>query len=464
MTRELAELVTLASSKTSVSSTNIDHFIKTLKEVRGPSWEKEEKIENPISNFDDDTLKTTGMLLVRSPTINLLSKELSGVLVEMEGVGEEVVDEENVRDEEFSSWSYGEELQNSLLNALVHDLLNSSCSTSSSLVESESFEIKPGEDVILRSRIGRGASATVWHAEINQRDVALKQISLKSFSEGIKFAQHVTKREYDIVRNLKHPNIIKYYGFFYDASRQEVNLVMQLVPGVSVGDLTIYSNGLSEELASHILHSLLTGLNYLHQFNIIHRDVKPDNVLVSVTGIVKIIDFGTCTNSLRPTSTIGTPWYCAPEVINGEDYGTLVDIWSLGCFGIELLTVSPPYRELNNLACLFKMASGAIPPLPSCSETYKQFLLSCFLPQKQRSTAKQLLQHSLITNHLESSHLLRQKLIEVIKEMQHEKTKLIQREIITLTQQLIQVPLPSPTNTPRKLKKKQIKKNQTTKK
>eukprot|EP01126_Amoeba_proteus_P039068 TRINITY_DN4102_c0_g1_i2.p2 TRINITY_DN4102_c0_g1~~TRINITY_DN4102_c0_g1_i2.p2 ORF type:complete len:223 (-),score=58.60 TRINITY_DN4102_c0_g1_i2:1155-1823(-) len=202
MTRELAELVTLASSKTSVSSTNIDHFIKTLKEVRGPSWEKEEKIENPISNFDDDTLKTTGMLLVRSPTINLLSKELSGVLVEMEGVGEEVVDEENVRDEEFSSWSYGEELQNSLLNALVHDLLNSSCSTSSSLVESESFEIKPGEDVILRSRIGRGASATVWHAEINQRDVALKQISLKSFSEGIKFAQHVTKREYDIVRNL----------------------------------------------------------------------------------------------------------------------------------------------------------------------------------------------------------------------------------------------------------------------
>eukprot|EP01126_Amoeba_proteus_P039066 TRINITY_DN4102_c0_g1_i12.p1 TRINITY_DN4102_c0_g1~~TRINITY_DN4102_c0_g1_i12.p1 ORF type:complete len:293 (+),score=73.12 TRINITY_DN4102_c0_g1_i12:1319-2197(+) len=274
MTRELAELVTLASSKTSVSSTNIDHFIKTLKEVRGPSWEKEEKIENPISNFDDDTLKTTGMLLVRSPTINLLSKELSGVLVEMEGVGEEVVDEENVRDEEFSSWSYGEELQNSLLNALVHDLLNSSCSTSSSLVESESFEIKPGEDVILRSRIGRGASATVWHAEINERDVALKQVSLKSFSEGIKFAQHVTKREYDIVRNLKHPNIIKYYGFFYDASRQEVNLVMQLVPGVSVGDLTIYSNGLSEELSSHILNSLLTGLNYLHQFNIIHRDVK----------------------------------------------------------------------------------------------------------------------------------------------------------------------------------------------
>eukprot|EP01126_Amoeba_proteus_P012469 TRINITY_DN15135_c0_g1_i4.p1 TRINITY_DN15135_c0_g1~~TRINITY_DN15135_c0_g1_i4.p1 ORF type:complete len:442 (+),score=96.10 TRINITY_DN15135_c0_g1_i4:64-1326(+) len=329
----------------------------------------------------------------------------------------------------------------SLLGILAQDP-HSSSSSSSDLdsTMSSSFEIMPGEEVNLRNRIGRGATAVVWHASVNNRDVAIKQISLKAFSEGVKVAQQVTKREYDIVKAITHPNIIKYYGFFYDASRQEVNLVMQLILGVSVGDFIAYSNGLPDPIASNILHSVLSGLSFLHQLNIIHRDIKPDNVLVSTSGVVKIIDFGTCTNSLRPTSTIGTPWYCAPEVITGDDYSTLVDIWSIGCFGIELITTSPPYHELNNVACLFKMAAGEVPPLPdNISDLYRLFLLKCFLPKQSRYTAKELLTLDFMTTYLHKNHEIQQILVNTIKDMQHEKSKQIQREIITLTQKLVQV-------------------------
>jgi len=424
MTKELADLVRLATCQKSLESANLDDFIKTLKD-----WDGATEGGNP----EEEAMRISRRKLIRSPSFIELQSAYPNLDMQKAvlGPGNEGISssEETSTDETESSYE---------------TLVSSSESSAADVVSTgeDEVEITPGEEVKLQSRIGRGATAIVWHGKVKGRDVAIKQIALSTFPEGVKFAQKVARREYDIVRSVNHTNIIRYYGFFYDASRQEVNLVMQLISGVSVADFVVYSNGLSEDLASYILLCTLEGLNCLHKNRIIHRDMKPENILISADGSIKIIDFGTATNSARPTSTVGTPWYCAPEVITGAEYNTSSDIWSIGCLAYELISGAPPYKELTNVACLFKMSQGEVPPLPSrISRACESFLLACFRPSAERLLASELLKHEFITVYYANSLNSRKKVCKIIKQMQDVKSQTIHREILTLTQQLVQVPL-----------------------
>jgi len=157
---------------------------------------------------------------------------------------------------------------------------------------------------------------------------------------------------------------------------------------------------------------------------VIHRDLKPDNVLISVEAVLKLIDFGTATR-VQPTeeakrrSTVGTPWYCAPEVINGLDYGKRCDVWSIGCFAIELVSGKPPFDDLNEIACLFKMAEGHPPPLPTgISAECTDFLVKCLQSNwLERPTATELLQHPFLAISLKREAKIKKELIGIIKEM-----------------------------------------------
>uniref|UniRef100_A0A6B2LMV4 Protein kinase domain-containing protein n=1 Tax=Arcella intermedia TaxID=1963864 RepID=A0A6B2LMV4_9EUKA len=143
-------------------------------------------------------------------------------------------------------------------------------------------------------------------------------------------------------------------------------------------------------------------------------------------GNIKLIDFGTATrvdNCRR--STVGTPWYCAPEVINSEEYGNRCDIWSLGCFSIELVSGKPPFDELNDIACLFKMAEGK-PPLPNdVTPLCKSFLSDCLiLNWKNRPTSSKLLGHPFLKMEEAQEEVARKQLMEGTQRIALEKAHL----------------------------------------
>jgi len=282
----------------------------------------------------------------------------------------------------------------------------------------------------------------VYSGIIQNKIVAVKRIELKSFAEGLKYAQMAVQREYDIVKTTNHSNVVKYYGMFFNKETLQVNILMELIDGVPITDLVLYATRLSEPNAKFIIKYMMQGMLALHEACIIHRDLKPDNVLIDIEATVKLIDFGTATKFSPTTitkrrSTVGTPWYCAPEVINTEPYSTPCDVWSLGCFTIELVSGKPPFDELNDIACLFKMAEGKPPPLPEgISSECKDFLTQCLMPDWQkRPTIKQLCNHPFITLSKMQEADQKKELVGIIHEMREVKTRHLHKRHRKLTKQ-----------------------------
>lgn len=111
----------------------------------------------------------------------------------------------------------------------------------------------------------------------------------------------------------------------------------------------------------------LSGLLYLHEQGVIHRDIKGANILTTKEGLVKLADFGVATNAgnMHEASVVGTPYWMAPEVIEMSGASTASDIWSLGCTVIELLEGRPPYHKLQPMPALFRIVNDDHPPLPT---------------------------------------------------------------------------------------------------
>ena len=140
------------------------------------------------------------------------------------------------------------------------------------------------------------------------------------------------------------------------------------------GDLESYMRGrtLSEKDTQVYLAELILGIEFLHQKNIILRDIKLENILLSAQGHVRICDFGVSITTPGLTSTLcGTPEYMAPEMIQGVPYSNKIDIWALGCVGHELLTgmmpweIDPPFLETNkdSMCCMMLHRMLALTPI-----------------------------------------------------------------------------------------------------
>lgn len=258
-----------------------------------------------------------------------------------------------------------------------------------------------GSTIEIIRKIGKGGNATVWLGNLDGKKVALKQIDLNKLpTKKISIMRKQLKREVDLVMSLENEHIVKYLGLFYNKVEKEVNVVMELVEGIPITDLVVAYSKLDEAIVSYLTKQILLGMKYLHKSDIIHRDLKPDNLLIDQNALVKIIDFGTASldsGEYERRSTVGTPWYCAPEVINTEEYNCSVDIWSLGCLIIELVSGKPPYDDQNSIQCLMKMASE-VPPIPKdISDECYDFIDLCLNPRKElRPSADILLQHEFL--------------------------------------------------------------------
>eukprot|EP01064_Diplonema_japonicum_P026367 TRINITY_DN37789_c0_g1_i1.p1 TRINITY_DN37789_c0_g1~~TRINITY_DN37789_c0_g1_i1.p1 ORF type:complete len:402 (+),score=32.73 TRINITY_DN37789_c0_g1_i1:45-1250(+) len=180
--------------------------------------------------------------------------------------------------------------------------------------------------------------------------VAIKTIKFNRKDRAVTAQLASLQNEISLMKSLSHSNIVRYY--YSEAVSSQINIIMEYVAGGSILGLLKQFGQLSVTTTRSFTRQILSGLSYLHQNNVIHRDVKCANILLTVTGECKLADFG-CSGricALRPRrkSLQGTPLWMAPEVITQQPYDHLVDIWSLGCTIMEMLTGEHPFHFVSN--------------------------------------------------------------------------------------------------------------------
>ena len=191
--------------------------------------------------------------------------------------------------------------------------------------------------------LGRGKFGSVYLAREKQSQfiVALKVLT-KSELQAHK-VEHQLRREIEIQSHLRHPNILRLYGYFHDDTR--VYLILEYAPGGELYKQLQKHKKFPPCRVAAIVKCLAKALNHCHKRGVIHRDLKPENLLLDANGDVKIADFGWCVHALssRRTTLCGTLDYLAPEMVKGSPHTDKVDVWSLGVLMYELLYGDPPF-------------------------------------------------------------------------------------------------------------------------
>ena len=223
-----------------------------------------------------------------------------------------------------------------------------------------------GGRYVLRRQIGQGGMGAVWLADdqVLGREVAVKRIG--QFHDGTSPDLMRAQREAKLAAKLNHPHVVAVFDFV--SERDEQWLVMEHVDGADLAVLAEPSGGLLPDEAAALLAQVADALAAAHAAGIVHRDVKPSNVLVTHDGTAKLADFGiarahdsTMTASGRVS---GSPAYLAPEVASGHPATEASDVWSLGATLYQALTGRPPYDTSDSvLSAMYRIVHEAPPRL-----------------------------------------------------------------------------------------------------
>jgi len=248
--------------------------------------------------------------------------------------------------------------------------------------------------------IGEGAAGEVYCAtNKNGQKVAIKKMPINS--ENIK----LLCTEINIMRDSQHDNIVRYNDSFI-IEGNFLWVVMEFMDGGCLTDVLEQFDAvkLNENQIAYVCLQTLRALSYIHANHRIHRDIKSDNVLLNTRGEIKLADFGYAAqltqDKQKRNTVVGTPYWMAPELIRGNDYGIKVDIWSLGIMVMELLEGQPPYMQFPPLRALFLITTKGIPPLQSAdkwSPELRDFYARCLDKDvDSRPDANELLQHNFL--------------------------------------------------------------------
>ncbi|XP_052245877.1 serine/threonine-protein kinase 36-like isoform X2 [Dreissena polymorpha] len=206
------------------------------------------------------------------------------------------------------------------------------------------------------------------------------------------------RREIDIMRNLHHENIIEMSDSF--ETDKEVAVVTDYAEGELFQILEDDGN-LPEEQVQHIAAQLVSALYYLHSHRILHRDMKPQNILLGKGGIVKLCDFGFARamsfNTLVLTSIKGTPLYMSPELVEEKPYDHTADLWALGCILYELFTGTPPFYTNSIFQLVSLIIKDPVKWPKNMSPMFKDFLQGVLTKNpRQRLAWPELLHHPFV--------------------------------------------------------------------
>ncbi|XP_044047188.1 STE20-like kinase b [Siniperca chuatsi] len=281
--------------------------------------------------------------------------------------------------------------------------------------------------------LGDGAFGKVFKAQNKQTGIlaAAKVIDTKTEEELEDYMVEI-----DILASCDHQNIVKLLDAFYYESK--LWILIEFCAGGAVDAVMLeLERPLTEPQIRVVCKQTLQALVYLHDNNIIHRDLKAGNILLTLDGDVKLADFGVSAKNTktlqRRDSFIGTPYWMAPEVVMCETskdrpYDYKADIWSLGVTLIELAQIEPPNHEMNPMRVLLKIAKSDPPTLmqPSrWSPEFSDFLKRCLDKHvDNRWNPTQLLQHSFVSSVTDNKplrELIAEAKAEVTEEIEEHK-------------------------------------------
>lgn len=228
-----------------------------------------------------------------------------------------------------------------------------------------------GENYRLQWIVGHGGMSTVWLADDlrRNREVAIKVLK-PEFSDNQEFLSRF-RNEAHTVEQIQHPNVVATYDYSEltdDRGRQFCYIVMEFIRGESLADLLAREGKLSEDRALGIIEQAAHGLATIHAMNLVHRDIKPGNIMITPDDRVKITDFGIAKAAAavpltRTGMVVGTAQYVSPEQAQGQQVTAASDVYSLGVVGFELLSGNRPFTGDSSVSVAISHIRDAAPSL-----------------------------------------------------------------------------------------------------
>jgi serine/threonine-protein kinase len=228
----------------------------------------------------------------------------------------------------------------------------------------------PGGRYQTVARLGAGAFGEVFRARdsVLGRDVAVKRIRLDAFAEPVQLEEVKQRflREAQVAARLRHPNIVTIHDIVSSGSTSLI--VMELVEGETLQSRLRARGRLDLQETLRVLGQVASALDHAHANQVVHRDVKPANIMIEPSGQVKVMDFGiarleTAANLTSTGLIMGTPNYMSPEQARGQKVDGRSDLFSLGCVLYECLTGTRPFQAQSVSGILVKILTEEPPPV-----------------------------------------------------------------------------------------------------
>ena len=300
-----------------------------------------------------------------------------------------------------------------------------------------SIPSNPEDLFILLYPIGKGAFGSVFKA-LHKSTEKLYAIKIIDYSKNnnrennniINYNYQSIQQETSLMKLVYESNyVVKYYGSYFSRKSNTLWLILEYCASGSIIDLMLSMNRTFNEIeVATIIEMVLKGLVDIHKKNLIHRDIKGANILLSEDGTAKIADFGVgvhLINEKNRNSKKGSPYWMSPQVALNLDYDTKTDIWSLGITCIEMIEGEPPYSNLKPRCVIEKI--GKSPPkadelIDSHYHTYEfiNFVKKCLeINPNKRPSAKELLNHSFIINYSKGKKYMKDLIKKHLKDVEN---------------------------------------------